>query len=305
MDDWQSLEGIQLEQGTKKDSRFSVSWLSRWRWNVLDLIQVCNRGVVPTYLFCDIDMSWAEHLRAELLKQGHKTTVTAILVKAIAIAQLKHPDSRTAMLPWGRTVTFNDIVAGFTVEKVIEGQAAVYFGAIKDPHVKSVEQIACELKDYADRDPREIPQLAVEHRFAKMPWFFRRFILWLGVRYPRVRLRYLGATFGISSLGKYAIKALIPPCVSTSTFGIGAVESRAVVRGGEVVVRPIMSMTLNFDHRLIDGAPAARFLNDIRLLLEGGLAEHLGDERQVLESHGDVSSPATIISNLEKVISVR
>ncbi len=263
-----------------------MSWLSRFRWNVLDLIQVCNQGSIPTYLFCEMDMSWAEHLRAQLAKRGHRVTITAMLIKAISHAQLKHPDSRSAILPLGRTVTMEEVVAGFTAEKYVDNQPIVYFGAIKEPHHKTITEIARELREYAERDVSEIPQLEIEHRFAKMPWIIRRIILWVGLMFPAMRLRFLGATFGITSLGKFAIKTVIAPCVCTSTFGIGSVENRPVVRGGEIVIRPIMSMTLNFDHRLIDGAPAARFLGDIRLLLEGGLNDYLTpDEKIDLPAH--------------------
>ena len=262
----------------KDRKAFSLSGLARCRWNILDFIELIGRSSIPTYLFCDIDMTWAEKLRAELRKHGHRTTVTAILLKAIAIAQLDHPATRTFRLPFGLTGTLNEIVAGFTVEREVDGQPAVFLGLIRDPHTKSLEQIARELKDYGDAELTTVPQLEVEHRFSNMPWLIRRLIWLVGMHWVPLRLRYLGATFGVSSLGKFGMKAIIPPCVTTSTFGVGAVEDRAVVRGGEVVVRPMTTLTLNFDHRLIDGAPAARFLSDVRSLLEGGLSRFLGDE---------------------------
>jgi pyruvate dehydrogenase E2 component (dihydrolipoamide acetyltransferase) len=76
--------------------------------------------------------------------------------------------------------------------------------------------------------------------------------------------------------------AIIPPCVTTSVFGVGSLEDRAVVRDGEIVIRKMMSITLNFDHRVIDGAPAARFLSEVRALLEGGLAEYITEDDEVL-----------------------
>jgi len=258
--------------------KISFSWLARCRWNVLDMINIIGNGAVPTYLFCDIDMGWAEELRQKLMASGKRVTVTAILLKAIAIAQRTHPASRSALLPWGRTVTFHDIVAGFTVERFVGTQPTVFFGAIDGPDRKPIDQIADELRQYAERGLDEVPHLDIQNRFQNMPWLFRRFILWLGQNYPMVRLQHMGATFGLSSLGKHGVKAVIPPCVSTSTFGVGEVEQRAVVKDGNVVVRPIMTLTLNFDHRLIDGAPAARFLRDIKMLVEGGLEAHIKEE---------------------------
>lgn len=257
---------------------FSKSTLARARWNVLDLINVFGRQSIPTYIFLDVDMTFVENLRVRLKEMGKKVTVTAILLKAIAIAQRAHPESRTAILPWGRTVTFHDIVAGFTVERYVGATPAVFFGAIERADTKSVEEIASELKQYGESDMSEIPQLSLQDRFNNMPWLIRRMIIWAGQRYPLVRLRFMGATFGVSSLGKFGVKALIPPCVSTSTFGVGAVEDRAVVRDGKVEIRPMMTVVLNFDHRVIDGAPAARFLQDVVRLLEGGLEGYIQNE---------------------------
>ncbi len=263
---------------TKKLFNFTVSDIPRPRWNVLDLINVVNKGSVPTYLFCDVDMTWAENLRAQLKEMGYRTTVTAILLKAIAVAQRSHPDSRTFRLPWGRLVTFRDIVAGFTIERYIGTQPTVFFGAIENADAKPVLEIARELRAYGEAEISEVPTLDIQHRFNNMPWLFRRLMLFLGNRYPWIRLKYQGATFGVSTLGKYGIKMMIPPCVATSIFGVGEVEERAVVRNGKIEIRPIMTLSLNFDHRVIDGAPAARFLQEVRNLMEGGLEDYLRSE---------------------------
>jgi hypothetical protein len=257
---------------------FHFSKLPRLRWNLLDMINIVGADSVPTYLFQDIDMTWAEELRHTLGKYGIRVTATAFLLKAIAIAQRAHPDTRTAMMPFGRTVVFNNIVAGFTVERLIGSQPTLFFGAIEQPDTKSVVEISEELRSHAEAKVEDVYHMDLQHKFTKMPWFMRRIIIWIGLRYPELRLKCMGATFGLSSLGKFGLKAIIPPCVSTSTFGIGTIESRPVVRDGKIEARKMMTLTLNFDHRVIDGAPAARFLNDIKKLLEGGLENYIEQE---------------------------
>lgn len=261
----------------EKKSRFnfSVSKLPRPRWNALDLIEVMNKGNIPTLLIAEIDMTWAEELRQRLKQVGKKVTVTAILLKAIAIAQRAHPESRTLRMPWARQVTLGNIVAGFTCERFVGSQAAVFFGAIKDADTKSIEQIAAELTDYGTKDLEEVHQLSIQNRFANFPWLIRQLILLMGRHFPTFRLKYQGATFGLSSLGKYGAWVLVPPCVTTSIFGVGTVEDRAVVRDGEIQIRPMMTIAFNFDHRILDGAPAARFLQDVQRLMEGGLEGYL------------------------------
>jgi pyruvate/2-oxoglutarate dehydrogenase complex dihydrolipoamide acyltransferase (E2) component len=263
-----------------EDKSFAVTEESRHRWNVLDMITVIAKDTVPTYLFMDIDMTWAESVRKNFKSLGRKITVTAILLKAIAIAQRAHPASRTAALPFGKRAILQTIVAGFTVERFVGAQPAVYFGAIEKPDTKPLEKISEELQEYSEADMQQVSHLSTQHWFNHMPWLFRQIVLWVGQRFPSVRLQHMPATFGLSSLGKFGIKALIPPCASTSTFGIGEVEHRPVVRNGKIEIRPMMTLSLNFDHRMIDGAPAARFLQDIKALLEGGLESYLTDEKE-------------------------
>jgi pyruvate dehydrogenase E2 component (dihydrolipoamide acetyltransferase) len=79
-----------------------------------------------------------------------------------------------------------------------------------------------------------------------------------------------GGTFTISNLGMFGVEHFIavlnPPQVAI--LAVGAVEEKPVVRDGEVVVRPMMSLTLTCDHRAVDGADAAEFLATVRSMLE-------------------------------------
>jgi pyruvate dehydrogenase E2 component (dihydrolipoamide acetyltransferase) len=77
-------------------------------------------------------------------------------------------------------------------------------------------------------------------------------------------------TFTISNLGMFRVErftaVLNPP--QAAIVAVGATEERAVARDGEVVVRPTMTITGTFDHRAVDGAPAAEFLQTVKELLE-------------------------------------
>jgi pyruvate dehydrogenase E2 component (dihydrolipoamide acetyltransferase) len=84
-----------------------------------------------------------------------------------------------------------------------------------------------------------------------------------------------GGTFTISNLGMYAVESftavLNPP--QAAIVAVGATEDRVVPRDGELVVRPMLTLTATFDHRAVDGAPAAAFLETLKESLEDpGLA---------------------------------
>jgi pyruvate dehydrogenase E2 component (dihydrolipoamide acetyltransferase) len=79
-----------------------------------------------------------------------------------------------------------------------------------------------------------------------------------------------GGTFTISNLGMYGIEQFVavlnPP--QAAILAVGATEDRAVVVGGELGVRPMMTMTLTVDHRAVDGADGADFLRTVKQFLE-------------------------------------
>jgi len=79
-----------------------------------------------------------------------------------------------------------------------------------------------------------------------------------------------GGTFTISNLGMYGVERFVavlnPP--QAGILAVGAIEERAVVEAGEIVVRPMMEMTLSCDHRSVDGATASEFLRSVKELLE-------------------------------------
>jgi len=77
-------------------------------------------------------------------------------------------------------------------------------------------------------------------------------------------------TFTISNLGMFGVErftaVLNPP--QAAIVAVGATEERPIALDGQVVVRPLVTLTATFDHRAVDGAPAARFLGTIKALLE-------------------------------------
>ncbi len=254
------------------------SWLHRARWNVVDLVTIIGHDARPATIYYDIDMTWVKSLKKTFHDKGRHLTVTAVLLKAIAIAQRSHPDSRAFQFPWGRVATFDEIVAGFTVEREVGDQPAVFFGTIDSPDEKSLDKIMQELKDYSSQSINKHPQLHRESQFSQMPWLLRQSIFRLAMYVPRFRLWSFPGTFGLSSLGKYGATVVTGPCVCTSTFGVGALEDRAVATTDGIVVRPMLSLSLLYDQRCMDGGQAARFISDVKELLEGELQEYLSQD---------------------------
>jgi pyruvate dehydrogenase E2 component (dihydrolipoamide acetyltransferase) len=81
---------------------------------------------------------------------------------------------------------------------------------------------------------------------------------------------YSGGTFAISNLGMYDVvefTAVIDPAHG-AILAVGAIEEKPVVMNGQIVVRQRMRLTGSFDHRIIDGAMGAKFLQELKKILE-------------------------------------
>ena len=81
---------------------------------------------------------------------------------------------------------------------------------------------------------------------------------------------YSGGSITVSNLGMFGIDSFIavinPP--HAAILAIGEVAQKAVVRNGQIVAKQMMSITLSGDHRVIDGAVGAQYLQELRALLE-------------------------------------
>ncbi|CAN5585823.1 hypothetical protein BH11CYA1_BH11CYA1_24770 [soil metagenome] len=268
---------------------YTTSSFHRARWNVMDMITLISTKTIPTHILTDFDMEEAEILRSKLSTEESKVTVTAIILKAIAIAQLSNPQTRALRLPLGHIIQRKEPVAGFTVERMIGTQPAVFFGIINDAHTKPLAQIAKELQNHGTGEIMSVPQLAKEHVLSMFPWILRRFYIAIALHIPFLRQIVNSATFGLTSLGKFNLNTLLAPNISTCIFGVGTVEPRVKVIENEIKARRMMSVVFSADTKVVDMSQAAKFLATIQKLIESGLSGHLTDEEQAQIHQSSVS----------------
>ena len=203
---------------------------------------VTSIGPVPTfYLTVDVDMGRVIEARKSinvmLEKDGMRVSINDILLKAIAAALRQHPNCN-AQWHDGFVRRFNAVHLGVAV--AIED--GLITPVIKNAHAKGIVQISAEVRELAGR-AREKKLMPDE---------------------------YTGSTFTVSNLGMLGIHeftAIINPPES-GILAVGGIVETPVVVDGEVTVRPRMRITMSCDHRVIDGAQGARFLQTLQGMLE-------------------------------------
>ena len=203
-------------------------------------------GPIPTfYLTIECDMTRTlevrERVNARLEKDGVKASINDFIIKAVAMALGRHPEVNAS---WGDTAITRHHRVHIGVAVAVED--GLITPIVRDADRKRVRDIAVEVKELAGR-AREKKLKPDE---------------------------YTGATFSISNLGMFGIvefTAIINPPES-GIIAVGGVEQKVVVENGEMVVRPRMRMTMSCDHRVVDGATGAKFLQTVRDMIEDPIA---------------------------------
>jgi pyruvate dehydrogenase E2 component (dihydrolipoamide acetyltransferase) len=176
-------------------------------------------------------------INALLEKEGVKVSVNDMVILAAAHALGRVPEANASYTPQGLARHHH---ADIAVAVAIEG--GLITPIIRAAETKGLKQIALEMKDLAER--ARTRKLKPEE--------------------------FQGGTFSISNLGMFGIKAFasIVNEPQGAILSVGAGGQRAVVRGGQIVAATIMTVTLTCDHRVVDGAIGARWLNAFKAMIE-------------------------------------
>jgi pyruvate dehydrogenase E2 component (dihydrolipoamide acetyltransferase) len=201
-----------------------------------------SKQTVPHfYLTVDLEidalLAARQAINAVAEKKGTKVSVNDMVIKACAKALRDHPECNASwtedeMIQYGAV----DISVAVATDR------GLITPIVRNADMKGLAQIASEMKDLAAR--AKIGKLKLDE--------------------------FQGGGFTISNLGMFGINSfsaiINPPQAMILAVGMG--EERAVARKGQVVVRNMMSCTLAVDHRVVDGAMGAQYLQTLRAYIE-------------------------------------
>ena len=193
----------------------------------------------PLTIDCRIDGLLAARTRVNALleKDGVKVSVNDFVIKASAMALKAVPEANASYSPEGIAMHHHADVA---MAVAIDG--GLITPIIRKAETKTLSQIATESKDLAKRarDRKLKPE------------------------------EFQGGTFSVSNLGMFGIKAFasIINEPQGAIMSVGAGEQRPVVVNGQLAVATVMTVTLTCDHRVVDGAIGAKFLQVFKAMIE-------------------------------------
>jgi pyruvate dehydrogenase E2 component (dihydrolipoamide acetyltransferase) len=197
-------------------------------------------GPIPTFfLTSEIDMTNVGKLREQMVAAGDafKVSVNDIVIKAVAIALTRHPEVNAHWM--GDSIRY---FSAAHVGMAVATDDGLIVPVIRDAHLKGLGAIGKEARELAKRARERKLQPA----------------------------EFTGGTFSVSNLGMFGIDqftAIINP-PEAAILAVGATETKPVWENGQFVPRQRMRVTMSCDHRIIDGAVGAKFLQTLRQLLE-------------------------------------
>jgi pyruvate dehydrogenase E2 component (dihydrolipoamide acetyltransferase) len=200
-------------------------------------------GPIPTfYLTAELDLTRVMEMRKAMTELGDefKVSVNDVLLKAIAVALSQHPEVNAHWL--GDRIRYHNRVH---LGMAVATDDGLIVPVIWDADRKRMSEIS--------RDAKALAKRARERKLK-----------------PE---EFTGSTFSVSNLGMFGIDqftAIINP-PEAAIIAIGTSEEKLVVVDGEPVVRSRVRVTMSCDHRIIDGAVGAKFLQTLRRLVENPL----------------------------------
>ena len=214
--------------------------LSRMRQTIAKVTSDSKRDTPHFYVSSEVDMTKATEMRGDLnevLSTESRVSVNDLVVKACAMALQKFPKFN-AFYQGGHLQMNPDINIGIAIAL----ESGLIVPGINGCQAKSLVEIAAASRDLIAR--AHSGTLRNEE--------------------------YSGTTFSVSNLGMFDVDSftaiIYPP--HAAILAVGRVKEQAVARDGQVTVAQIMTATLSVDHRVADGAEAARFIMEIKGLLE-------------------------------------
>ena len=230
------IEPIQSSELIDEES----SDLTKMRQQIARVTVKSKTEIPHFYISVDIDMTKAIEMRKQINKSeeydGIDVSINDLILKACVNPLKKYPKFNSSFSDKG-IVTHSKINIGIAISQ----EAGLMVPAIMDIQNKSLKEISVASKDLALRSNEGT--ITTDE--------------------------YARGTFSLSNLGMYNVKSFVgiiyPP--QSAMLAVGSAIQRPIVVDGSVVIADIMTATISGDHRILDGAEGALFINDVKTIL--------------------------------------
>lgn len=225
------------------------------------------RKTCHVYLAADVDATRLKQARTD---SGGKVSYVSFLVKAAANVLAEIPEARTVLRAGWRpkVAVVDDVHAKVLFDKTADGGRCVVSGVVRSVQDRSVLEVQEGIDVFKDADLADpAGPFAALGRMQRLPLPVARLVYAAAMRDP-LRRTSLQGLFSVTSVGQESVREIFPMISGTLGFGIGRIADTPVAVHGEIRIAPVFTLSLAFDHRVVDGALAATVLARTKQELE-------------------------------------
>ncbi len=245
------------------------------RWMAVTYRSAQHKPMIHGLIEVDVTRA-REFLWEHKAKTGESLSLTAFIIACLGKAVDENKSVQAFRKGRKRLIVFEDVDVGTPIERDMSGQMPSIPYTVRAANRKTFREIHHEIRAAQGEDEEKVLKgfKAINSLLFLPAFLFRPFFWvssWIVRTYPQMQKKYWG-TVGITAVGMFGKGAGwgIPTATPTLMITLGGIGEKPGVVDGQIATREYLSMTISFDHDIIDGAPAARFTERLKELIESG-----------------------------------
>jgi len=218
----------------------------------------------------EVDISIPRSLiRQHFEATGEKLSFTAYIVTCLANALKNYPEFNS-FIKGRRLVILDDLTISVLIERDILGEKVPEPIGIRNPQAKSFLEIDAEIKNAKNQQDEKLGSLSGKFWFRLIPGFLLKLFIRIADKNILMGKKY--GKVAVTAVGMFSKEPVwfIPHGSATVLLTVGSISQKAVQTDNQVEFREHLCLTASFDHDIIDGAPASRFINDLSEIIKSG-----------------------------------
>lgn len=219
----------------------------------------------------EIDITRArESIRQHRVQTGQALSFSAFFLACLGKA-IEQNKEMHAYRNWrNQLIVFDEVDVNMLFEVEVNGKKTIRPHILRGVNTKTSQEIQQEIQAFQQEHQTSQESKFIEW-FVRLPGFARRLFLWVLFKYPQMVKEYYGTVL-VTSVGMFGTGSGwgIPVPNHTLQLTLGGIGEKPGVVDHRIEVRKYLSLTISFDHDIVDGAPVARFIQRLKKSIESG-----------------------------------
>jgi pyruvate/2-oxoglutarate dehydrogenase complex dihydrolipoamide acyltransferase (E2) component len=218
----------------------------------------------------DVDITIArKFINDHYLATGEKLSLTAYIVTCLARVIKDHP-LLNSFIKGNRQIILDDVTVSVLIEREVQGEKVPEPLAVQNAQSKTYRQVNDEIRTVQNLQGKQLGNLSRSTWFKLVPAFLLTTFIRLADRNIRMGKKY--GKIAVTALGMFNHDSVwfIPHGSPTVLVTVGGISFKPVVEKQQLIEKEHLCLTVSFDHNIVDGAPASRFLKQFMETIRSG-----------------------------------